>query len=321
MKILIQIARIIVGVLFIFSGFVKLVDPIGSQYKFEEYFSEGVLNLEFLIPYALPFAIFLIIAEIVLGVALLVGFKAKKTVISLKIIILLFLFLTWYSAFYDKVTDCGCFGDAIKLTPWQTFTKDVILTILIFFIGYKIRFIKPILPKANPGLIVTLSFIISGTITYYVLTHLPIIDFRAYAIGKNIPEGMQYKDDGELPPVHDFFLENEQNDLAPEILKMEKVMLVIMSNLNKSDFEAFPEIKKAADKALKNGYKVYGVSASFTDIIEMTKKQFNLPFEVLFCDETTLKTMIRANPGVMILSKGTVIDKKNWKSLEGLELK
>jgi uncharacterized membrane protein YphA (DoxX/SURF4 family) len=321
MKILIQIARIIVGALFIFSGFVKLVDPIGSQYKFEEYFSEGVLNLEFLIPYALPFAIFLIIAEIVLGVALLVGFKAKKTVISLKIIILLFLFLTWYSAFYDKVTDCGCFGDAIKLTPWQTFYKDVILTILIFFLGYKIRFIKPILPKANPGLIVTLSFIISVTITYYVLTHLPIIDFRAYAIGKNIPEGMQYKDDGELPPVHDFFLENEQNDLAPEILKMEKVMLVIMSNLNKSDFEAFPEIKKAADKALKNGYKVYGVSASFTDIIEMTKKQFSLPFEVLFCDETTLKTMIRANPGVMILSKGTVIDKRNWKSLKDLELK
>ena len=319
-NILVQIARIIVGALFIFSGFVKLVDPIGSQYKFEEYFSEGVLNLEFLIPYALPFAIFLIIAEIVLGVALLVGWKAKFTVNSLKIMILFFLFLTWYSAYYNKVTDCGCFGDAIKLTPWETFTKDVILTILIFFIGAKIRFIKPVLPKANPGLIVIVSLIISSFITYYVLNHLPIIDFRAYAIGKNIPEGMEYKNDGKIPPIHDFMLEDSQNDLAPQIVKMDKVMLVIMSSLDKSDFEAFPEIKIKADEALQKGYKVYGVSASFSDIIQLTKKEYQLPFEILFCDETTLKTMIRSNPGIIILNKGTIVEKKNWRDIDAIKL-
>ena len=320
MKLLVQIARIIVGTLFIFSGFVKLVDPIGSQYKFEEYFSEGVLNLEFLIPYALPFAIFLIIAEIVLGVALLVGWRAKLTVNSLKIMILFFLFLTWYSAYYNKVTDCGCFGDAIKLTPWETFTKDVILTILIFFIGAKIRFIKPVLPKSNPGLIVIVSLIISSFITYHVLNHLPIIDFRAYAIGKNIPEGMEYKNDGKIPPIHDFMLEDSQNDLAPQILKMDKVMLVIMSSLDKSDFEAFPEIKIKADEALQKGYKVYGVSASFSDIIQMTKKEYQLPFEILFCDETTLKTMIRSNPGIIILNKGTIVEKKNWRDIDAIKL-
>ena len=320
MKLLVQIARIIVGTLFIFSGFVKLVDPIGSQYKFEEYFSEGVLNLEFLIPYALPFAIFLIIAEIVLGVALLVGWRAKLTVNSLKIMILFFLFLTWYSAYYNKVTDCGCFGDAIKLTPWETFTKDVILTILIFFIGAKIRFIKPVLPKSNPGLIVIVSLIISSFITYYVLNHLPIIDFRAYAIGKNIPEGMEYKNDGKIPPIHDFMLEDSQNDLAPQIVKMDKVMLVIMSSLDKSDFEAFPEIKIKADEALQKGYKVYGVSASFSDIIQMTKKEYQLPFEILFCDETTLKTMIRSNPGIIILNKGTIVEKKNWRDIDAIKL-
>ena len=320
MKLLVQIARIIVGTLFIFSGFVKLVDPIGSQYKFEEYFSEGVLNLEFLIPYALPFAIFLIIAEIVLGVALLVGWRAKLTVNSLKIMILFFLFLTWYSAYYNKVTDCGCFGDAIKLTPWETFTKDVILTILIFFIGAKIRFIKPVLPKANPGLIVIVSLIISSFITYHVLNHLPIIDFRAYAIGKNIPEGMEYKNDGKIPPIHDFMLEDSQNDLAPQIVKMDKVMLVIMSSLDKSDFEAFPEIKIKADEALQKGYKVYGVSASFSDIIQMTKKEYQLPFEILFCDETTLKTMIRSNPGIIILNKGTIVEKKNWRDIDDIKL-
>ncbi|MDP5105667.1 MAG: DoxX family protein [Polaribacter sp.] len=313
-------ARILVGALFIFSGFVKLVDPIGSQYKFEEYFSEGVLNMEFLIPYALPFAIFLIIGEIVLGVALLVGWKTKFTVRSLLIMILFFLFLTWYSAYYNKVTDCGCFGDAIKLEPWETFYKDVLLTILIFFISYKMDFIKPITKTRLPGKITFITLVISSFITYYVLAHLPIIDFRPYAIGKNIEEGMQYKDDGKIPPVHDFMLEDTQNDLAPEILKMEKVMLVIASSLDKSDLEGFSDIKIIADKAIEKGYKVYGASASFSDIIELTINKFNLPFEFLFCDETTLKTMIRANPGIIILNKGTVTQKKNWHDADGIEL-
>ena len=320
MKILVQLVRIIVGALFIFSGFVKLVDPIGSKYKFEEYFSEGVLNMEFLIPYALPFALLLIIAEIVLGVALLVGWRAKFTVISLLVTILLFLFLTWYSAYYNKVTDCGCFGDFLKLTPWTSFYKDVILTVLIVFLSYKTKFIKPITTTWLPGKITFWSLVLSAFVAYYVLAHLPIVDFRAYAIGKNIPDGMEYKDDGEMPPVHDFVLENSQNDLAPEIFKMEKVMLVIAYNLNVSDFEGFNEIKKTADKAIKKGYKVYGVSASFSDIIQLTEKKFKLPFEFLFCDETTLKTMIRANPGIMILNKGTVTQKKNWRDAEDIEL-
>ena len=318
--ILVQIARILVGALFIFSGFVKLVDPIGSQYKFEEYFSEGVLNMEFLIPFALIFSIVLIVAEILLGVMILIGYKSKFTVWSLFFLTLVFLFLTWYSAHYNKVTDCGCFGDAIKLTPWETFYKNVILIVLIILLLIKVKLIKPIFSGKIPKVITLVSLAGFMFIVQHVLTHLPIIDFRAYAIGKNISEGMEYKDDGKIPPVHDFMLEDSQNDLAPKILKMEKVMLVIASNLNKSEFEGFPEIKIIADKAIEKGYKVYGVSASFSDIIELTKNKFELPFEFLFCDETTLKTMIRANPGIIILNKGTVVQKKNWSDAEDLEL-
>lgn len=319
MKIIVNIIRFIVGVLFIFSGFVKLVDPIGSQYKFEEYFSESVLNIPFLIPYALPFAIFLIIAEIVLGVALLVGWKPKNTVKSLLVMVIFFLFLTGYSAYYDKVTDCGCFGDAIKLKPWETFYKDVVLTILIFFLNYQTKLITPLKSYFFPGKVVFWSLVISGFITYYVLAHLPIIDFRPYAIGKNISEGMKYPEDGSLPKVHDFMLEDSQNDLAPQILKMKKVVLVISYNLDKAEYEGFPKIKKMADEAIKKGYKVYGASASFSDILELTINRFNLPFEFLFCDETTLKTIIRANPGVIILNEGTVVDKKNWTDIEDLK--
>ena len=318
--ILVQIARVLVGALFIFSGFVKLVDPIGSQYKFEEYFSEGVLNMEFLIPFALIFSIVLIVAEILLGVMILIGYKPKFTVWSLFFLTLVFLFLTWYSAHYNKVTDCGCFGDAVKLTPWETFYKNVILIVLIILILIKVNLIKPIFRGKIPKVITLVSLAGFMFIVQHVLIHLPIIDFRAYAIGKNISEGMEYKDDGKIPPVHDFMLEDSQNDLAPKILKMEKVMLVIASNLNKSEFEGFPEIKIIADKAIEKGYKVYGVSASFSDIIELTKNKFELPFEFLFCDETTLKTMIRANPGIIILNKGTVVQKKNWSDAEDLEL-
>ena len=320
MKPLTHITRIIVGVLFVFSGFVKLVDPIGSQYKFQEYFSEAVLNMEFLIPYALPLAILLIVAEVVLGIALLVGWKSKFTIWSLLILIVVFLFLTWYSAYFNKVTDCGCFGDALKLTPWQSFYKDVILTALIVFLIFRIKDIHPIYKEKTAALITYASLFLSLFITYYVLTHLPIVDFRAYAIGKNIPEGMKYKDDGEIPPIHDFILEDSQQDLAPEILKEEKVVLIISYNIKKSNKEGFVAIKDFSEKALQLGYTVYGVSASFTDNIQEIQQKYKLPFEFLFCDETTLKTMIRANPGIMILKSGTVAQKKNWVDLEEIEL-
>ena len=320
MKFLVQLARIIVGALFIFSGFVKLVDPIGSKYKFQEYFSEDVLNLEFLIPYALPFAIILIVAEILLGVMILIGYKSKLTVWSLFLLTLIFLFLTWYSAYYNKVTDCGCFGDAIKLSTWETFYKNIILIGLIIVLLLKVAFIKPIFKGKTPMIITFLSLALFLFTVKHVLTHLPLIDFRAYAIGKNNPEGMVFPADGSIAPVHDFMLEDAQADLAPELLRQEKVMLVIVYNLDKADVNGFRAIKEIGIKAKKKGYTVYGVSASFSDDLVLAKEKYNLPFDFLFCDETTLKTMIRANPGVIILNKGTVVEKKNWVDVEEIEL-
>ena len=140
MKILVHISRLLVAITFIFSGFVKLVDPLGSTYKFEEYFGYDVLNMEFLIPYALPFSILLILVEIMLGVMLLVGYLPKITVWSLLGIITVFLFLTWYSAYYNKVTDCGCFGDALKLSSWGTFYKNIVLVALILLLVLKSQY-------------------------------------------------------------------------------------------------------------------------------------------------------------------------------------
>ena len=365
MKFLTHIARLLVAATFIFSGFVKLVDPLGSAYKFQEYFGADVLNLEFLIPYALPFAIFLILAEIMLGVMLLVGFKPKFTVWSLLIMILIFLFLTWYSAYYDKVTDCGCFGDAITLTPWETFYKNIVLIALILLLVINTKYIKPLFAKNVTKWISFASFFIFLFIAYYVLVHLPIIDFRPYAVGKNIPEGMIfpkgakkavyedtwiYKVNGQdkeytteekpweiegatfvdrktkliekgyVPPIHDFTMEKEGVDFTKFLMQKEKLMLIVIYNLAKSDKSLFPKIKEVTTKAMQEGYDVYAFSASDQEDFEKIKADYQLDFDMLFCDETTLKTIIRANPGIVILNKGTITGKWNATDADKVKL-
>ncbi len=280
MQILTHIARLLVAVTFVFSGFVKLVDPLGSAYKFEEYFGADVLNLEFLSPFALQFSVLLILAEIMLGVMLLVGFKSKLTVWSLFVITLLFLFLTWYSAYYDKVTDCGCFGDAVKLTPWETFYKNVILIVLVVFLMVRVYDIQPISSDVFAKRISLISLLVFVGIIFYVLRYLPIIDFRPYAIGKNIPEGMLIPEDAEkpvyedtwvynvngedktftteekpwsiegatfvdrktrtlvegyVPPIHDFTMERDGEDITELLMDKEKLMLIVAYNLNLTD--------------------------------------------------------------------------------------
>ena len=190
MKILVGIARWVVGILFIFSGFVKLNDPIGFSFKLEEYFSPSVLDLEFLAPFALIIAILLVVFELVLGIMLLIGYLPKFTTWALLLMIIFFTFLTFYSAYFNKVTDCGCFGDAIPLTPWQSFYKDVILLVLILILFFKREYITPYFARASHRWIVFLSFMLCFIFAYYVLMHLPAIDFRAYKEGTNIEQAM-----------------------------------------------------------------------------------------------------------------------------------
>ena len=319
MKILVHISRFFVAITFIFSGFVKLVDPLGSAYKFEEYFGYDVLNLEFLIPYALPFSIFLILAEIILGVTLLVGYLPKLTTWSLFLMISVFLFLTWYSAYYDKVTDCGCFGDAVKLSSWGTFYKNIVLVLFILVLVLKMKMIQPLFSVNIAKWTTFLSFFVFLYITYHVLVHLPIIDFRPYAIEKNIPEGMKYIGN-EDPAIHDFFLESvDGEDLTNQVLEEDNVLLVIAYNLSKSDAQGFSKIKTVTDAAIKKGYTVYLLTSSMNEEYEIIKNEFNLNFEMLFCDETTSKTIIRANPGILTLQNGTVTGKWSWVDAEAIK--
>lgn len=199
MRWIVQIARVIVGILFIFSGLIKLNDPMGFAFKLQDYFDPNVLNLEFLSPYALSIAIIIVIFEVVIGVMLLLGLARKFTLWSLIGMILFFTFLTFYSAYYNKVTDCGCFGDAIPLTPWQSFYKDLILLFLIVILFFGRVYIQPVLARRVRVFVVFLTVVLSLSMVYYVLDNLPIIDFRAYKIGVNIEDGMNYPEDAEEP--------------------------------------------------------------------------------------------------------------------------
>ena len=190
MKILTPISRIFVGIFFIISGFIKLNDPLGFSYKLQEYFSAEVLNLPFLEPYALAISVFVVVFEVVLGVFLLIGYKPKFTLWSLLLMIVFFTFLTFYSAYFDKVKDCGCFGDALKLTPWESFTKDVVLLALILIIFFGRKYITQIFRPIVTNSIAALSLILSLAFGYHVLMHLPSIDFRAYKIGDNLLQNM-----------------------------------------------------------------------------------------------------------------------------------
>jgi uncharacterized membrane protein YphA (DoxX/SURF4 family) len=199
MKIIVYISRVLVGILFIFSGFIKLNDPIGFSYKLQEYFSADVLNLPFLEPYALLLSVFVVVFEVVLGVFLLVGYKPKFTVWSLLLMIVFFTFLTFYAAYFEKVKDCGCFGDFLKLKPWESFGKDVVLLLFILVLFFGVKHIKPLFSNLWTTVWAMAGFIISLWFGYHVLMHLPTLDFRAYAIGKNIKMGMEIPEDAPKP--------------------------------------------------------------------------------------------------------------------------
>ncbi len=179
------ILRLVTALVFIFSGLVKAIDPVGFSFKLEEYFSPSVFNLPFLEEWALPLAVFIVLVEVLLGVALLIGYRLKLTLSLLIALCVFFAFLTFYSAYFQVVTDCGCFGDAMKLTPWQSFWKDIVLLVFLLVL-YKAYY------KENPSSTKakTISLIAVGLITIGLsakgIVSEPFVDFRDYKIGTDL---------------------------------------------------------------------------------------------------------------------------------------
>ncbi|WP_397362118.1 BT_3928 family protein [Olleya sp. R77988] len=364
MKYIVHISRVLVGGLFILSGLVKLNDPLGFSYKLQEYFSSDVLNIPFLEPYALGIAVFVVVLEVVLGVFLLIGYKPKFTVWSLLAMILFFTFLTFYAWYFEKVKDCGCFGDFLKLEPFETFIKDVVLTVLILILVFGLKYIKPIFGKLPTIILALLGFVGSLWFGYHVLMHLPTWDFRAYKVGDNIKQNMIYPEDaaqpvieytwtfnengtektyvtsgsypestgkyikvetktiseGYKPKIYDFSIESTEEDFTDKFLTEDHLIMVVAYNLEHAEAEGMSAIKTITDKAIKQGYTVIGLSASGDDAIAVAKKTYGLNFDFYLCDEKAAKTVVRSNPGILKLEKGTVIQKAHWNDVDDIDL-
>ena len=359
-------SRFFVGLLFVFSGLIKANDPLGFGYKLQEYFE--VFHITFFNEYATAIAIFLCGLEIILGAALLLGLFARQVIWGLLGLIVFFTFLTFYSAFFEVVTSCGCFGDAIPLTPWQSFGKDLILLAFILILFIYRREIKPVvvrpaLQAALVGPLVIISFGI-GVFTYF---NLPFIDFLPYKAGANIPALMTIppgapQDEYEItyhlknkqtgaeqdmtdkeylkqeiwkdanweikgepksklikkgfePKIKDLKLVDASGqDLTSVVLQKPGYQLwVVAYDLGHSNREAFSRISTTIIKsAVRNRIPTLVFTSSSPKTAEELKAELKWNAVFYFADAIPLKSMVRANPGILLIKDGTVVQKWHY---------
>jgi uncharacterized membrane protein YphA (DoxX/SURF4 family) len=359
MKVILTISRIFTGIVFVFSGFVKAVDPMGFAIKLGEYLD--AFHLGFLHFSALPLAIAVSAAELMIGLNLLAAVRMKFTAWALLLFMCFFTVLTFILALTNPVSDCGCFGDALVLTNWQTFGKNVILiipAILIFL--YRKQFITAVKPAKEWG-IVTFNFAAGCIISVYCVIYQPLIDFRPYKTGTYIPEKMNvppgapvdqfmtmlvYEKDGQKkeftdkdypwqdstwkwvetrqklifkgyePPIHNFSITNSAGtDITNEILTdTGYVILFIIPDIDNASDKGMEKINDLALRGKELGFRAMALTASTNSQVDSYKKRFQPAYEFCTTDETTLKTITRANPGILLLWKGTIIDKWNYRN-------
>ncbi|MCC6690153.1 MAG: DoxX family protein [Bacteroidia bacterium] len=340
MKIVTTISRVFVGALFIFSGFIKANDPLGFGYKLQEYFE--VFNMHWMIPLSLFLAIFICIFEVAVGFALLIGARPKLVLWLLSLMMVFFTFLTFYSAYYNKVTSCGCFGDAIPLTPWQSFYKDIILCTLTLVLIVGRSHVNPLL-GARLQMAVMYLFIVAATaFPLYTSTHLPIIDFRPYKIGTNLYRAIHPKEkffymlkdkktgeqkefdhwptdwdkqfdyvsnrteplDKTVKPITGFSMQNSNGeDHTDEFLTLPGCSFILVEyDLNKSNRSVQGSINDFSELCKKDSISFVALTSSDTLKINSFKKETEAAYDFYINpDEVPLKTMIRPNPGLVMI--------------------
>lgn len=357
MRLVKNLCRIIVGIVFIYSGFVKGIDPLGSDYKFTDYFN--AFGMGWMNATTLFFSFALSLAEFLIGTALLFNLWVSRMAWGSLLFMAFFTPLTLVLALTNPVSDCGCFGDAMILTNWQTFWKNIILFLLAIMIFVYRKEYKSSLSLMGQFSFLTLAGAGMLCLSIYCYRHLPVLDFRPYAVGKNITEGMRlpegakpdqyevtlkYKNKqtgeirsfteenypwqdtlnweyessserlvkkGYITPIHDLVIEHPTlGNITEEILEDDNhTILAVAYNLNQSDTQYQPAINRLAEYARKKGIRFYGLTSSTERDIEAYKKRNHVPYEFCTADEIQLKTMIRSNPGVIILREGTILDK------------
>ena len=358
--------------MFIFSGFVKAVDPLGTVYKFGDYLN--AFNLSFLTPLCLLFAIGLCTLEFLGGISVLFNIKPKIGIWTVTLLMAVFTPLTFVLALTNPVSDCGCFGDAIHLTNWQTFFKNVVLAVPTAFLFIKRNEQDSNLKSKSEWTIIVASTLLFLIFIFYNLRYLPVIDFLPYKVGTYIPEKMivpegmpvdQYEttfiyekegkqeeftlenypandttwkfvdartklvSKGYEPPIHDLTFTNENGeDKTDRILASQNyTMFMISKKLGEVKAEKIREGLSFGEELKSLGIDFYLLTSSSSGEVRdyITPKIFTgIPVfeekdDFYLVDEITLKTMVRSNPGFMLIKEGTIIAKWSWAGRPDIE--
>ena len=357
----VNLCRFVLSIVFVFSGFVKAVDPLGSTYKIQDY--AEAFGLGSLVPGFLPFflAVFLAVFEFSMGGYLFFGIR-KKTSTTLTLLMMLFMTpLTLYLAIKNPVSDCGCFGDALVLTNWQSFGKNIVLLIAsVSCFIWNGRILRLVSEKTQ--WLVALYVISFGLIlSVYCYNNLPILDFRPYKIGISIPKSMSIpdgakksvyentftlekngvrkefslenypdstwkfidtktvlKEKGYEPPIHDFSITEAETgeDITGKVLNDKGyTFLLIAHRIEKADDNDIDLINEIYDYSVENGYAFYCLTSSLDEQIEQWKSRTGAEYPFCFTDDVTLKTIIRSNPGLVLIKNGVILNKWHHSNL------
>ncbi len=318
-KAVVNIARLVLAVTLILSGFVKAVDPLGTQYKIQDYLT--AMGLGGIVPDLLTLSTSVLLSglEFILGICLL--FAIRRRFVSKVVLVMMvpMTMLTLWLAIADPIHDCGCFGDALVLTNWQTLWKNVVLLALAVIVWRWPLLMPRLIGESNQWIVFNYSSLfILLVVALRSLYTLPQFDFRPYYIGADIREGWQKMIEGEDSPYADFFIEsiNDGEDITEQVLNDKGyTLLLIAPHLEQADDSQLDELNRIYDYSVEQGYPFYCLTASSAKAISRWQDMTGAEYPFCQTDDITLKTMIRSNPGLMLLKDGKVIRKWSHNAL------
>ena len=311
-KACVNICRLLLAVTFILSGYVKAIDPIGTQYKITDYLE--AMHLGGILPdfVTLGVSVAQAAVEFCLGIFLLFAIQRRLTSKLILLIMVVMTPLTLWLALANPISDCGCFGDAIVLTNWQTFWKNVVLlgcaVVVTWWPMEMFRFIS----KTNQWIVVNYSALFIIIHSTYCLYDLPTFDFRPYHVGVDLRQNWQRTMGGEDLPYADFFIEEASTgeDITEQVLDEQGYTFLLVSpNLAQADDSRFDLLNELYEYANEHGYPFYCLTSSTPQHIKHWQEKTGAEYPFCLTDGTTLKTVIRSNPGMLLLKDGTIVRK------------
>ena len=308
----------VLAVVLIFSGFVKAVDPMGTQYKLADYLT--ALHLQMLTPDFLTLGASVILSAIEFGMGICLLFGIRKTMSTTVTLLMMLLLtpLTLWVALADPVSDCGCFGDAIILTNWQTFSKNIVLLLMAIIVWKWPHDMVRLISTSSQWIATNYSAIFIIAVSGWSFYDLPYLDFRPYHIGADLKTGWQKMMNGEESPYAEFFIQRLEDgeDITDSLLSQKGyVFLLIAPHVEKADDSQLDLINQMYEYAEDNEYPFYALTASGEKGIERWRDMTGAEYPFCQTDEITLKTIIRSNPGLILLKDGIIIRKWSHNNL------